>query len=263
MQLVIISPHLDDAIYSLWWLLIELKNISDITIINIFSYSNYSNDGIWNPKVISKIRQTEDKYVLENISKKIINLNFYDALLRYYDSSTLFIDDEILYTIIKEKELPLIRQISSTIKQNITSKNSILFFPSWFGGHVDHLICRIVWEIYEHNYTVLYYGEIPYITRKKNITLANSFVKNLKLTTIKTGKKNYEQHHYLMKQYRSQYKKQYNDLIIPYLLTYWYQLWHRHDEKTNESLSQIEDQITQPQHEKIKVPDEQDEHIGL
>ncbi len=200
---VILSPHLDDAIFSCWSI-IQNKNT---TVITIFAgQPTKKTRTIWDAfcgeinsyKMMQK-RKIENKTIMDSLYINSIVLNYLD---NQYD-----------------KNRPTINQIMNEIL-SFCSSDCIFYVPlaiSLLYRHPDHVITRNVGlALLERNRKVIFYADQPYMLLPTSLLLNNEKLlttkikKDLKITgNILVNKlKTDSQQRKLdcMKKYESQFK---------------------------------------------------------
>lgn len=184
-KIFVISPHLDDSVFSLGGLINLLKEYAKTVVINVFSKSNYSYDKEINPEIATRIRKNEDQLALMELGiDEIINLDFNEALLRGYSRKDIFINSGDI------NEFSLITDITSSLKE-IIDQSSLVIAPAAFGSHIDHLICR---EAIKYTNNVLFYEDLPYVVRSVRNNYAIDFLKTGKRITISLNEDSLEKH---------------------------------------------------------------------
>ena len=147
-DVVVLSPHLDDAVFSLGQHLIEwIEQGKKIKIINIFTkFGNIEID-------LEKYRKEKDKKVMDYLKVKWENWNFTDGGFRLSDKKMLFGGK-----IIKEDD-NLKKNIEKRLKK---IKADLVLAPRGVGGHVDHILVReMARKIMDSK--IEYYIDLPYL----------------------------------------------------------------------------------------------------
>lgn len=141
-DMVVLSPHFDDAIFSVGQHLIDgVKEGKKIKVINIFT------------KEIDKYRNKSDLEVMKRLGVERENWGFVDGGFRLSDKKMLFGGK-----IIKE-DSGIKKDIEKKIK-NIRAK--LVLAPRGVGGHVDHVLIREVAKKVGGE-KVQYYVDLPYL----------------------------------------------------------------------------------------------------
>lgn len=202
-DIVVLSPHLDDAVLSLGQHIIkwkkEGKKIKVVTVFTKFgdgkNIPNYSNDYLMRSgfKVVGefeKARIVEDKMAMEKLGVDYEHWGFTDAGFRgVYESR-----EKLLRGKIDNKDQTLVRNIGEKVRKIETN---LLLIPYGVGGHVDHLIVKKVTEkMSDKNY----YLDVPYLWQNFN------WVRLLgKIIMAKNRCQGGENKRLIMKCYQSQY----------------------------------------------------------
>lgn len=159
LKVFILSPHIDDAAFSLALTISKLAgNDVPITIINCFTITKWTAIHVENKEIetVSRLRKNEDVQFYENISENIhiINLDLLDAPLR---NGYIFQNQPFL-----QNEWELIETLQKLLEQHV---DGLLFCPLAIGNHIDHAIAKeAVLKLYR-NIKVLFYEDLPYTFR--------------------------------------------------------------------------------------------------
>jgi LmbE family N-acetylglucosaminyl deacetylase len=158
MKINILSPHIDDAAYSLALTISKCAmSKMEITIINCFTVTNWALRFVSkNVKEISDLRKKEDVefYNNYNVPVRIVNLDLLDAPLR-----NGFIFQEKSF---EETEWKMVEYLKNYLEKNC---DGILFCPLGIGDHIDHAIClETVVQLYK-KMDVLFFEDLPYASR--------------------------------------------------------------------------------------------------
>jgi hypothetical protein len=156
----IISPHIDDAAFSLAnYIQQQIKEHQPLRIINCFSISDYH---VGTEKLdlqqVTNIRKSEDNAFRGFLDNKIefIYLDLNDAPIRGYAKCTFdgtFRPDDQL-------------QIEKLYNYFIKGENSTQFIaPLGLGDHIDHIICNSAICKLDPNSIRAFYEDLPYAGR--------------------------------------------------------------------------------------------------
>ena len=158
--LTVLSPHYDDAVFSLFlslskWTATGLR----ITVINFFTNSAYAPQAPKSsPFSVSEIRRREDVRAVSRVSTdvRIRSLGLLDAPLR------LSLDFRELFR--PENATLLSFSFIDNLAQQIAhfSRGGLLLSPLGLGNHVDHLAVRQAALAASHNKRVSFYEDLPY-----------------------------------------------------------------------------------------------------
>lgn len=184
-NIIILSPHTDDAVLSCGSLLTKLAGKKDITVVNIFSNANkkpytvsarkfmkYSLGYSDSTKLYTE-RINEDKKVLSQFSIEPIDLGLPDALFRRKKKQVLLgkyiAEFDHVYPTYRFHILGKISQDDealSVLRKKLAiynNKKTLIFAPFGIGNHVDHRIVRMVSEELFAN--LILYSDFPYNVR--------------------------------------------------------------------------------------------------
>jgi LmbE family N-acetylglucosaminyl deacetylase len=152
---VILSPHLDDAVFSCWDKIIK-QNTQVITIFagipkdktpSSWDLSLKQNDA----RKMVRLRRKENDDALRATKTEILNLNILDNLYRKSPPSILEIADKI---------------------DSIIPRSATVIAPAGISryqrkGHEDHILARLVaLELMSRGIQVKFYADIPYMLPK-------------------------------------------------------------------------------------------------
>lgn len=212
-ELVILSPHLDDAALSLADHILDWQKKHTVHILTVFtSFAcshlstdaevNLMNSGARDQFELEEMRKNEDRQAMKllHMEKNFQYLDFVDAGFREVGKKTLYssfnnlflgsIQDSPAYLSLVEKELR--KHIPST---------AIVVLPLGVGKHVDHLIVRTVAEKIVSPQKRWYYAEYPYASSLSKWNLATFWQASISRNSSKyfSSKK-----YLILKSYRSQ-----------------------------------------------------------
>ena len=177
---LIISPHPDDAVFSLGqhiinWLKLG-KNVKIINVFNSYGAEDLSSENAWNVllkygyqnvKELTQARAADNQRVYEKLAITQLSLNYIDASFRHFSNIPVYATAQSLTTgrpSTYDSDLPahIIQEISTESYQTILC-------PYGVGGHVDHAILRNVGNILKkQKHNVQFYLESPYLWRDLN-----------------------------------------------------------------------------------------------
>ncbi len=168
-EIIIFSPHLDDAVFALGGLLAEIRKKSDapITVYDFFTISNFTKHGFGDVAEISNIRKSEEKSVFLELGINCEFLDYPESVVRGHE----VVKPELGYPdkIIDEIDRLAIRNITEKLREIFSRHdNAFYFFPSGNGNHVDHLCLLAAVEdlLEEHrNLRWAFYEDMPYSAR--------------------------------------------------------------------------------------------------
>ena len=170
MNILVLSPHRDDAAFSLslsitHWLACGHR----VTILNVFTRSLYApysdaetvhvNDRL---SYVSALRRREDESFLKQVAgATMVDLNIKDAPIRLHCDSSIVCDMEVNP---EDTAIPKIRKaIAAQAKANHAF--TALVLPLALGHHVDHRVARDASLPLSTELPCAFYEELPYATR--------------------------------------------------------------------------------------------------
>ena len=209
----VLSPHIDDACFSLGGLLNELTCTK--LIWNIFSYTNYYKYGII--KDVATRRMDEDQRFCEKINAKNINAAYPDAHARGCTRLREYLGITTETVLLSHRDL--IENISLQIINTVIDyKIDILCIPMAVGNHVDHIIVRqsaiLAMKSSDIRIPMVFYEDLPYAVDLRNFEQAKEeissfyFLKEIHTEISELNKAE------LIKLYESQISQRDIDLII-------------------------------------------------
>lgn len=197
----LISPHLDDAVFSAGGVMVYLRKKGvKVVVVNVFSSATKRRPTLsarrflhqCGEKSVERLfvkRRIEDRKVLGKLGIKPVNLGYLDALWRVKKPGWAKFVPELGAT------YPVYRWCVSTGKvsrsddwlkeslakrlRKIVPQGAVVMAPVGLGGHVDHIIVReVVRETFNE---VLYWADFPYWLETG---LDNIFIKEGKLKSL-------------------------------------------------------------------------------
>jgi LmbE family N-acetylglucosaminyl deacetylase len=131
----IISPHIDDAIFSIGNTINSHFKGKTVVIINVFSISNFTiSKTKTSIESVTNLRKAEELDLLNKLAFiQTINLDFLDAPLRNISPIS---NNRKLDAHSQELIDDLYKRLVSIIP-----KSETVFFPLSIGNHIDHIIC--------------------------------------------------------------------------------------------------------------------------
>jgi len=208
-NLVVLSPHLDDAVLSLGQHILkwkkEGKKVKIITIFTKFSegknLSGYSKDylrksGFNSVKEFGEARTREDKEAMKILRVDYEHWGFVDAGFRGIYKTR----EALLGGRVDKRDDSLEKQIEEKIKG---VKVDLFMVPYGVGGHVDHVLLKKLSQKITNKY---YYLESPYLWQNLN------FLKlSWKIIRARSVVRGGEEKRRILRSYQSQYNLSMND----------------------------------------------------
>ena len=156
---VIVSPHADDAAYSIGGLIQKSIFRSPVHIVTLFGRSNYlRRSGFDNePDTVSRLRYREDMSFAARVGAALTYLDFPEAALRIRSKS-----EGIFATDVKEPAPPNVQTTLDELFDEIRPRG--VFAPLAIGQHRDHLIARdlAAGQATRAQLPLFYYEDLPY-----------------------------------------------------------------------------------------------------
>lgn len=159
MKTLIISPHCDDAVFSLGGALAR-GLLGEARVCNVFTETNFNAAGVGDPVETTARRLCEDRAALASVGATPHYLGLMDACLRppyaepesYMAAGLDPLGDEVWP-----------RASSALLDFVERHEHDLACFPLGLGGHIDHRICaRLGLEAYARGAAVIFYEDLPY-----------------------------------------------------------------------------------------------------
>jgi LmbE family N-acetylglucosaminyl deacetylase len=202
-KILVLSPHMDDAVLSCCDYLLNKKNKkSEVKIITIFT--NFKSEvitsdakrylkksGHENIYDFEKERKKEDRNSLDFLGFKHEYWDFIDGGFRQFNKKNIYKNYNQLFSgRIHPKDKKIILKILEKLKKYKNDFDEILI-PLGIGKHADHLIIKSCGEKVFNKNKINYYIDWPYAFKLKNWNLTQIFtiLKNKKWITFTSKKK--------------------------------------------------------------------------
>ena len=216
---VILSPHIDDAAWSLGPVLESLKSHGHhLQLINLFSTTLIMGDGMKGPARDTALRKAEETLATQEVGfDEVIYLDFPDGILRDRQLDNIF---DPTY------DMPawLADLVLDTLKTYIPA-DAVVLAPSGFGWHIDHrLTAHVASKLTQR---VIFYEDMPYAARDIRVQEAREFLQQQDAhpARIPVTPEIVEEHLRLYRLYISQRAKHHEEQISSYLAANGYGLW--------------------------------------
>lgn len=212
-SILIVSPHCDDACFSLGASMQKMRG-HKIIIWDIFSIKKYSRLKA-DVNEVTNVCIKEEKEFANKIGALVILEGLPEALLREYKklSDVFFTDYKEVYKNVPEKAL-LEELVQRMDYQMSNLQPDIILLPMGCGAHVDHILARemgLIWfERKKRSTNVFFYEEIPYICNGtwREQCYEEYIERKIDITPIEFNVSGYlEEKEKLMEIYDSQIKK--------------------------------------------------------
>jgi LmbE family N-acetylglucosaminyl deacetylase len=217
--IVILSPHLDDAVWSIGPVLKELaEHGHKLTIITLFSLSVISGDDILPPAAGTPVRKAEDAVACQAVGcDDVVYLDFPDGILRDRSLETVF---DPAYKTPEWLGGKLLAALT-----DVTPSQAVLFAPSGFGWHIDHqLTARLASQLPQRT---IFYEDMPYASLTVKLQEAHEFLRHqgAQEARIPIGDDTIAEHLRLYRLYASQRDPRHEEQINQYLRARGYGFW--------------------------------------
>ncbi len=170
LKICVVSPHRDDACFSLGLSLVRWAHAGHrIRVLNCFTRSAFApysdadtvhqND---RTSYVSAMREKEDKVFVRRVpGAGLIDLRLKDAPLRFRCGV-----DEVFRRALDEAD-PAIAKIASALEKRVGSEDAeLLLLPLGLGAHVDHITARHAAMPFALPLACGFYEDLPYASRE-------------------------------------------------------------------------------------------------
>jgi LmbE family N-acetylglucosaminyl deacetylase len=185
--LIVLAPHLDDAVLSCGTLMIRASGRAPVTVVTFFTEAGQPpytmsarrylrQAGARDAKALYQRRRTEDRAALEPIGITYMHTGLTEALFRRQPASAarsrlarLLPEAGHLYPVyrthvvsgrIAAGDAGTLTAVRTVIRQMARSGPHLMLAPLGVGGHVDHVLVRAAAE--SSGARVAYYSDFPY-----------------------------------------------------------------------------------------------------
>lgn len=152
-----LSPHRDDAVFSLYFTLSEFARRSPVSVSNFFTKSSYApKAGTSDPAGVSQIRKREDRKAIRriNCSIRIRDCELLDAPLR--------LNIPVRQVFYKQPDDQDVQLVANHIHYGTPE---LTLAPLGLGGHVDHVtVKRAALKVIPRS-RLAFYEDLPYAMR--------------------------------------------------------------------------------------------------
>lgn len=216
-KICVISPHPDDAIFSIGGYLKALKKTkNELFILDVFNVQTYSIITKKSELAVSHIMQ-EERAAMEALQARWVTCNLEEAGLRGFNRLRDILGWTRERLVVAHEALIIREKVKVEIEATLnTLEPEIILIPLGAGGHIDHILVRecfleIFFENKIHHQSKFYfYEELPYSINDcwlKNVLC--ELEKNLgKLTPLECDiSETIQDKRFLMSHYKSQIKE--------------------------------------------------------
>jgi LmbE family N-acetylglucosaminyl deacetylase len=185
-KIVILSPHLDDAVLSCGEHILAWKKsgfaVEVISLFTSFQAKKLSPEtkryltesGFSSLSAFEKERKSEDRAAMKVLSVPFQHLNLIDGGFRQSKQFPTYPTREILFAgRIAASDFSVVQQVVKKLEQiNKKTQSTHVVIPLGVGQHVDHLIVRKSAEIVFPSQKIWYYADQPYVRNPLNWKLS-------------------------------------------------------------------------------------------
>lgn len=180
---IILSPHLDDAVYSCGGLIHRQAQAgARIVVVTVCSgtppagpvspyaqamHERWMQEMARAPAEVVALRRTEDLAALAELGAQAVHLDVPDAIYRLNPAASwpMYTSDTTLFGTLHPSELSLVRRVATKLTTLVRGfGRHHLYVPLGIGSHVDHQLARRAAEVAGGIYA--YYEDFPYVVRE-------------------------------------------------------------------------------------------------
>lgn len=178
MEVLVLSPHLDDAVLSCGGEIRQLTREGvTLRVVTVFAgdpdpeaaemtFARHQHRLWGSPPLPMALRRAEDMAACAQLGvrpENVVHLSFLDAVYRRTpDGGAMYASDEAIFGDLHIGDEGLDEAILTAIRPLLGERTRILA-PAGVGHHVDHLLVRRVADrLHEEGYQVALYEELPY-----------------------------------------------------------------------------------------------------
>ena len=157
-SLLVLSPHLDDAVLSVGGLLAQEATVSEVLTL-------CTKLPLEQPEAMATVqkRQKEDTLAMKELGVSYRHLDELDAYHRRHLAKRVYPTLPSLFAGINGNDPLTAKKIAELIASGAKSEDTLLC-PLGVGAHVDHLLCAGAGALLKNRgYNVLFYEDFPYI----------------------------------------------------------------------------------------------------
>jgi LmbE family N-acetylglucosaminyl deacetylase len=167
---VVLSPHADDAVWSLGGVLGTWAGHGELVIITLFNavpegrarHAVRSDKGqSWRYLPSSEVRQREDQRAIATLGASLEDAPFVDAAMRYAGDGFLYPTMRSLFEDARPEDASQ-QRVADLLASVLKSQDRVVA-PLALGGHVDHRIVRDAARALPQQ--VLFYQDVPYVAK--------------------------------------------------------------------------------------------------
>lgn len=228
-KIFVLSPHLDDAIFSCGSFIRSYSKKLPVTVINVASgdpdvilrkesqvlevLAQKGGHELAHPKV----RRLEDRKALRMAGCQLIHLGFIDAAYRRnpHTGRLIYPDNVMGFDFPRPEDDSYQQELQTSLRaltQNM--EKTLVLSPMGIGNHVDHVIVRnIALTLQSKNTTVLFYEDFPYVVHAGREEAQNKITQReaikplgLKVGSLLTHTVNVSEKQKLVLNYKTQIK---------------------------------------------------------
>jgi LmbE family N-acetylglucosaminyl deacetylase len=212
-----LSPHLDDAAYSVGALIHQQTRMGEHVVVvticagdpppeeTLSPFARSLHERWQTPAEAVVVRRVEDRAALEVLGAEAVYLNLPDCIYRT-DPATgqpLYTSEESLFGALSAAEEPLIHRLAAELRNVLATLGAVrVFAPLGIGGHVDHRLTRRAAE--RLGVVLTYFEDYPYAARAGDADEWGGLARGLRPEWVDIAEADLEAHARAIAAYRSQ-----------------------------------------------------------
>ncbi|SHG39421.1 PIG-L deacetylase family protein [Streptoalloteichus hindustanus] len=157
-NLLLVSPHPDDIAYSCGGVVAAHLGEATATLLTVFGRSEWTVSprlAAEGQEAVSRVRAEEDRRYCDAHGIAYTLLDFPDASLRGYDD-----EGELTARVADD---PLTDEVVDVLAEAVrAAAPDLVLAPAGMGDHIDHLMVHEALRRVDHEFSTLYYEDIPY-----------------------------------------------------------------------------------------------------
>jgi len=170
-QLLVFSPHMDDAVLSCGGLISVLSRKMQCVTVTLCTSDPVlaPNEGPPHGMALPSERRHEEATAMKALGCELIQLDFLDAIYRKdrRGQQYLYPTLDSLWSMPVEGDehyRKVLSQLMKPVLENIESKQTLILAPAGVGHHVDHILCtQTLLSMVSDLNSIMLYEDFPYV----------------------------------------------------------------------------------------------------
>jgi len=181
-EILVLSPHLDDAVFSCCDHIMDWQKKAQVLVVTIFTrFGNKSSilrnnirlseSGFSSPQEQEKKRKKEDEEAMKKLKVNFLHLDFVDAGYRIFGKKPLYSGSSLFSGKVFHHDGLLASKLEKALKP--FKEFDRVAIPLGVGGHIDHVLTRKAAEKVFDGKKISYFVDFPYASKISNWSLFN------------------------------------------------------------------------------------------